>query len=100
MIYTKKNGSKAGAIDIVNDPELVNKKEDGIYKVACHLCCLYFQKGKNKNFSKDDNTKIDKVIFNFMRANAGWSSDTSGNIFQEGLLKASAFAASLPTKIQ
>ena len=99
-ILYKRNGSKAGPIDIVNDPELVNKKEGGIYKVASHLCCLYFQKGKNKHFSKDDNTNIDKVIFNFMRSNAGWSSDTSGNIFQEGLAKAKAFAASLPSKIQ
>jgi hypothetical protein len=35
-----------------------------------------------------------------MRANAGWNSSTSGNIFQEGLGKARAFAASLPSKIQ
>lgn len=96
----KKNGSKAGPIDIVNNPEEVNKKEGGIYKVAAHLCCLYFQKGKNKHFPREDNTNIDKVILNFMRSNAGWRNSTSGDVFQEGWAKAKAFAASLPTKIQ
>lgn len=99
-ILYKRNGSKGGPVDIVNNPDLVNKQEGGVYKVACHLCCLYFQKNKNKYFANDANNNLDKVIFNFMRANAGWNSSTSGNIFQEGLGKARAFAASLPSKIQ
>ena len=60
---------------------------------------LNFQKNKNKYFANDANNNLDKVIFN-LRANAGWKSSTSGNIFQEGLGKARAFASSLPSKIE
>ncbi len=98
-ILYERNGSKGGKVDIVTNPELVNKQDGGIYKVASHMCCLYFLKNKNKYFKNAPTDDLDKAIYNFMRANAGWGSSTNGNIFKEGLAKAKAFATSLPKKI-
>jgi len=95
----KQKGSKAGVIDIVNDPDVVNKAEGGIYKIASHIAALYFQRNKNNFFPNAKNPTLDQAIFNFMRANAGWGSSTNGFTFQEGLAKAKKFVASLPKEI-
>jgi predicted chitinase len=95
----KSNGSKAGNFDIITNPDLVNKSEGGIYKVASHIASLYFLRNKNKFFPKAATNNIDKAILNFMRANAGWGTSTSGAIFQEGLYKAKKFVNSLPEKL-
>jgi putative chitinase len=95
----KSNGSKAGAIDIITNPDLVNQAEGGIYKVASHIASLYFKRNKSNFFPKAPTNDLDTAIFNFMRANAGWGTSTNGAIFQEGLAKARAFVYSLPEKL-
>jgi len=95
----KANGSKAGPLDIIANPDLVNKQEGGVYKVASHIASLFFKRNKSKFFPKAPTNDLDKAVFNFMRANAGWGTSTNGAIFQEGLRKARAFVYSLPEKL-
>jgi putative chitinase len=95
----KANGSKAGPLDIIANPDLVNKQEGGVYKVASHIASLFFKRNKSNFFPKAPTNDLDTAVFNFMRANAGWGTSTSGAIFQEGLRKARAFVYSLPEKL-
>ena len=95
----KQYGSKAGVIDIVTNPEVVNRKDDGIYKIASHLCALYFLKNKKAYFPSSPTNDVDTSVWNFMRANAGWGTSTDGAIFQEGYNKALAFVKTLPETI-
>jgi putative chitinase len=95
----KANGSKAGPLDIIANPDLVNKQEEGVYKVASHIASLFFKRNKSNFFPKAPTNDLDTAVFNFMRANAGWGTSTSGAIFQEGLRKARAFVYSLPEKL-
>lgn len=101
-IYASK-GSKAGKIDIVSNPDNLNKKEsDGIYKIAAHICALYFDDAKKSHKNQFDSSKdnLDKSIFYMIKANAGWASSETGNIFREGLAKALAFSKTLPKIIE
>jgi predicted chitinase len=95
----KAQGSKAGAIDIITDPDLVNKAEGGIFKIASHIASLFFKEAKNNHFRKVKITTQDQAILLYMRSNAGWGTSTSGAIFQEGLAKTKVFVKSLPEKI-
>ncbi len=95
----KDNGSKAGKLDIIANPDLVNKQEGSVYPVASHIAALFFKRNKSNFFPKAPTDDLDKAVFNFMRANAGWGTSTSGAIFQEGLRKARAFVYSLPEKL-
>ena len=95
----KAQGSKAGAIDIVADPDLVNKAEGGIFKIASHIASLFFKEAKNNHFRNAKITTQDKAILLYMRSNAGWGTSTNGAIFQEGLAKTKVFVNSLPEKI-
>lgn len=92
----KDNGSKAGTLDFVTNPDLVNKKEGDVYPVASHITALYFLNNKKKFFPSAKTDNLEKAIFNFMRANAGWKNSTNGAIFLEGLYKAQKFSNSLP----
>lgn len=99
----KNNGSKAGVIDIVTNPDLVNKADNGIYKIAAHLCALFFLEAKKsyiKQIKSDAfTTNQDNANFTYMRFNAGLGSSTNGFIFQEGLGKVNYFVNKLPEKI-
>lgn len=92
----KDYGSKAGSVDIINNPDVLNRQENGVYPVASHFCALYFKRNKSNYFSSAPTNDIDTAIYNFMRANAGWGTSPNGAIFQEGLGKAKKFVNSLP----
>jgi len=89
-------GSKAGKVDIVANPDLLNKAEGGIYKIAAHFTALFFLASKN---SIPSSPTQDAANFNYVRINAGLGTSTSGNIFREGLGKVDFFVNNLPEKI-
>jgi len=89
-------GSKAGKVDIVTNPDLLNKAEGGIYKIAAHFTALFFLASKN---SLPKPQTQDTANRTYMRFNAGIGTSTSGNIFQEGLGKVNFFVNNLPNKI-
>lgn len=89
-------GSKAGKVDIVANPDLLNQAEDGIYKIAAHFTALYFLASKK---SLPQPQTQDSANFTYVRFNAGIKTNTKGNIFQEGLGKVNFFVNNLPEKI-
>jgi len=98
----KQQGSKAGIIDIVTNPDLVNKSEGGIYKIASHLCALYFLNEKNikaKKLNSNNFNTQDNAILTYQRFNSGWGTSQNGYTFQEGLLKAKQFVQTIPQNI-
>lgn len=87
----EKEGSKLGKINIVDQPELLEKPE-----VAAEFAVLYFIDSFNKQ-NKDLNnySDLDTAVSDYAQANAGWGSLTGVNA--DGLGKALAFAKSLQT---
>ena len=87
----EKEGSKLGKINIVDQPELLEKPE-----VAAEFAVLYFIDSFNKQ-NKDLNnySDLDTAVSDYAQANAGWGSLTGVNT--DGLGKALAFAKSLQT---
>jgi hypothetical protein len=95
-------GSPAGQVDLVKNPEDLNKKDsDGIYKIAAWVAGLYFQKAINRHKSTFEGVKNDPeaTIKYMIKANAGWGSAETGKIFVEGLCKAVKFYSTLPSSI-
>ena len=89
-IYDRE-GSRIGNIDIVKNPELLEKPE-----VAAEFLVLFFldsfkRKGKDPN-SYDD---LDSAVTDYVQANAGWGTSLGGAVTSSGLQKAMAFAQSL-----
>jgi hypothetical protein len=89
-------GSKAGKVDVVANPDLLNQAEGGIYKIAAHFTALYFLASKN---SLPQPQTQNAANFTYVRFNAGLKTNTKGNIFQEGLGKVNFFVSNLPEKI-
>jgi predicted chitinase len=89
-------GSKAGKVDIVANPDLLNQEEGGIYKIAAHFAALFFL--KNRSSLSRPQTQ-DAANFTYVRFNAGLGTSTKGAIFQEGLGKVNFFVSNLPEKI-
>jgi predicted chitinase len=89
-------GSKAGKVDIVANPDLLNQEEGGIYKIAAHFAALFFL--KNRSSLNRPQTQ-DAANFTYVRFNAGLGTSTKGAIFQEGLGKVNFFVSNLPEKI-
>lgn len=100
--YYVKNGSKGGTIDIVNNPDSVNQKDaNGVYKVAVELCALYYVRGRqlHKNYYAQYQDDQQKAIYTITKETAGWGKPDTGNIWQEGYAKATAFVGTLPETI-
>jgi len=89
-------GSKAGKVDIVANPDLLNQAENGIYKIAAHFTALYFLASRK---SLPQPQTQNAANFTYVRFNAGLKTNTKGNIFQEGLGKVNFFVNNLPEKI-
>jgi hypothetical protein len=89
-------GSKAGKVDIIANPDLLNQEEGGIYKIAAHFAALFFL--KNRSSLRRPQTQ-DAANFTYVRFNAGLGTSTKGAIFQEGLGKVNFFVSKLPEKI-
>jgi hypothetical protein len=89
-------GSKAGKVDVVANPDLLNQAEGGIYKIAAHFTALFFLASKN---SLPQPQTQNAANFTYVRFNAGLKTNTKGNIFQEGLGKVNFFVSNLPEKI-
>lgn len=85
----EKEGSKLGNINIVENPELLEKPE-----VAAEFAVLYFiDSFDKKNKDLNNYTDLDSAVTDYVQANAGWGSLTG--VKAEGLSKALAFAKSL-----
>jgi predicted chitinase len=89
-IYNKSSQS-LGTLDIVKNPELLEKPE-----VAAEFAILYFidsfkRHGKNPN----DYSDLDSAVTDYIRSNAGWGTSLDGAVVSVGLQKAKAFANSL-----
>lgn len=96
------NGSKGGTIDIVNTPDSINQKDaNGVYKVAVELCALYYVRGRqlHKNYYAQYQDDQQKAIYTITKETAGWGKPDTGNIWQEGYAKATAFVGTLPETI-
>ena len=89
-IYDR-SGAKLGNIDIVKDPELLEKPE-----VAAEFAVLYFM-DSFKRHGKDvnDYTDLESAVTDYVQANAGWGTSLAGAVTSSGLQKAMAFAQSL-----
>jgi len=91
-------GSPGGTADIIDNPDKVNELDStGNFKLAAHFCALYF-KDRKASANLPEGTQAD-ATFSYMRYNAGVGSPPTGNIFEEGLGKASSFVASLPATL-
>lgn len=93
------NGSKGGAIDIVNSPDSVNQKDaNGVYKVAVELCALYYVRGRQLHsaYYKKTESNQQEAIYTMTKETAGWGKSDQGAIWQEGYAKATAFVNTLP----
>ena len=89
-IYNKSNQS-LGSIDIVKNPELLEKPE-----VAAEFAILYFvDTFKRHNKNPNDYSDLDSAVTDYIRANAGWGTSLDGAVVSAGLQKALAFARSL-----
>ena len=100
--YYVKNGSKGGTIDIVNNPDSINQKDaNGVYKVAVELCALYYVRGRqlHKDYYAQYQDDQQKAIYTITKETAGWGKPDTGNIWQEGYAKATAFVGTLPETI-
>ena len=87
----EKEGSKLGKINIVENPELLEKPE-----VAAEFAVLYFiDSFDRKNKDLNNYADLDSAVTDYVQANAGWGSLTG--VKAEGLSKALAFAKSLDT---
>lgn len=88
----EKEGSKLGKINIVENPELLNKPD-----VAAEFAVLYFIDSFERHH-KDVNAydNLEAAVTDYIRANAGWGSSITG-VKADGLNKALAFASSLDT---
>lgn len=91
----KEEGSKFGEVDIFKNPETLNKKDDGIYKIASYFASMYYRNG-NKSHGTPQSTDPEQVIFHYIRLTAGWGTSTNNNILQEGYCKAKKFFKTLP----
>lgn len=94
----KDEGSKFGAIDIFKNPEDVNKKEGGIYKIASYFGSMYYRNG-NKRHGEVTDTDPEQIIFHYIRLTAGWGTSTNHKVIQEGYCKAKKFYKTLPDKL-
>lgn len=87
----EKEGSKLGKINIVENPELLEKPE-----VAAEFAVLYFiDSFDRKNKDLNNYADLESAVTDYVQANAGWGSLTG--VKAEGLSKALAFAKSLDT---
>lgn len=91
----KEEGSKFGEVDIFKNPENLNNKDDGIYKIASYFASMYYRNG-NKSHGTPQSTNPEEVIFHYIRLTAGWGTSTNNNILQEGYCKAKKFFETLP----
>jgi predicted chitinase len=91
-IYDR-SGAKVGNIDIVKNPELLEKPE-----VAAEFAVLYFM-DTFKRHGKDVNsyTDLESAVTDYVQANAGWGTSLTGAVTSKGLQKAMDFAKSLDT---
>ena len=89
-IYDR-SGAKVGNINIVKNPELLEKPE-----VAAEFAVLYFM-DTFKRHGKDVNsyTDLESAVTDYVQANAGWGTSLAGAVTSKGLQKALAFAQSL-----
>jgi len=89
-IYNKTNQA-LGSIDIVKNPELLEKPE-----VAAEFAILYFI-DSFKRHGKDPNnySDLDSAVTDYIRSNAGWGTSLDGAVVSVGFQKAKAFASSL-----
>lgn len=85
-------GSKAGKVDIVADPYLLERDT----KISAHMTAAYFINARKTYFAGKKFGNLDEAILYYIRANAGWGISLSNNILQEGLGKAKKFGATLP----
>jgi predicted chitinase len=88
-------GSKLGKVNIVENPEELEKPE-----VAAEFAVIYFidsfeRKGKDPNAYTD----LDSAIHDYVQANAGWGSSLGSTVGREAIAKASAFANSLTSEV-
>ena len=87
----EREGSRLGSIDIVKNPELLEKPE-----VAAEFAVLFFldsfkRKGKNPN----DYSDLESAVTDYVQSNAGWGTSLAGAVTSSGLQKAMAFAQTL-----
>jgi len=88
--------SSLGTVDIVKNPDLVNKKNsEGLYTIAAHIAAQFFLQSKKSKYWKNPTTLEEATITAF-RANAGFGSKWEG---REGLIKTQKFAFALPEDI-
>jgi predicted chitinase len=88
-------GSKLGKVNIVENPEELEKPE-----VAAEFAVSYFidsfdRKGKDPNAYTD----LDSAVQDYVQANAGWGSSLGSTVGREAIAKASAFAKSLDAEV-
>ena len=99
----KNVNSPAGVIDLVSTPDDANRKDaDGLYRVAAHLCALYFQ---NTMKTRSSNTTQTAALLDAFWANAGYGKKKTDPakwlpLDVEGYTKAQNFINSLPAKIE
>jgi hypothetical protein len=87
-----KLGSKAGKVDIVANPTILETN----LNVAAYMTAVSFLNAKNTWFKNKKFTNVNDAIYYYIKANAGWGVNENNIIFQEGLAKAKLFSLSLP----
>ena len=103
LIYSR-NASTNSVV--VHNQSLYNarfnqKDANGVYKVAVELCALYYVRGRqlHKNYYAQYQDDQQKAIYTITKETAGWGKPDTGNIWQEGYAKATAFVGTLPETI-
>jgi predicted chitinase len=87
----ERTGSKLGSINIVENPELLNRPD-----VAAEFLVLFFLEAFNsKGIDPNGYSDLEDAVKDYVQANAGWGTSLSGDVVSAGLSKAQQFAQSL-----